>query len=63
MGNGGPPGGPPHPGGPPPPSGPLPNGACYVSTARVARLERVLDCDYFGGSVPVSGASWYEADE
>jgi hypothetical protein len=31
--------------------------------ARVARLEQVLDCGYFGGSVPVSGASWYEVDE
>jgi hypothetical protein len=30
--------------------------------ARVARLEQVLDCGYFGGSVPVYGASWYEAD-
>jgi hypothetical protein len=31
--------------------------------ARVARLEQVLDCGHFGGSVPVSGASWYEVDE
>jgi hypothetical protein len=31
--------------------------------ARVARLEQVLGCDYFGDSGPVSGASWYEVDE
>jgi hypothetical protein len=36
---------------------------CYVSMARVARLEQVLDCGYFGGSVPESGVSWYRADE
>jgi hypothetical protein len=36
---------------------------CYVSTARVARLERILDCGYFGDSVFVFGVSWYEVDE
>jgi hypothetical protein len=35
---------------------------CYVSMARVARLEQVLDCGYFSGSAPVGGASWYEVD-
>jgi hypothetical protein len=31
--------------------------------ARVARLERILDCGYLGDSVPVSGVDWYEVDE
>ena len=34
-----------------------------MSMARVARLEQVLDRGFFSGSVPVSGASWYEVDE